>query len=234
MGLSIVIPVYNEEATIETLVERVLAAPIELDKELIVVDDGSTDGTPDRLERFDRENCIRVVRHARNRGKGAALRSGFRLAQQHLIIVQDADLEYDPRDYRQLLQPLLDGKAEVVFGSRFTGGVARRALYFWSATTNRFLTRLSNLLTGLDLTDVETGYKVLKRDVIRRIRIEEDGFGVDPELTAKIARLPGVRIVEVGVSYAPRTYEDGKKIGWRDGLHAIWCILKYNLRRPDR
>lgn len=230
MGLSIVIPVYNEEATIEPLVERVLAAPIELDKELIIVDDGSTDGTLDKLERFDPENGIRVVRHARNRGKGAALRSGFRLAQQDLIIVQDADLEYDPRDYRRLLQPLLDGKADVVFGSRFGGG-AQRALDFWSAAGNRFLTRLSNLLTDLDLTDVETGYKVLRRDVMRRIRIEEDRFGVDPELTAKIARLPGVRIVEVGVSYAPRTYEDGKKIRWRDGLIVAWCILKYNLRR---
>lgn len=231
MGLSIVIPVYNEEATIETLVERVLAAPIELDKELIIVDDGSTDGTLDKLERFDPENGIRVVHHARNRGKGAALRSGFRLAQQDLIIVQDADLEYDPRDYRRLLQPLLDGKADVVFGSRFAGG-AQHTLNFWNAAGNRFLTRLSNLLTDLDLTDIETGYKVLKRDVMRRIRIEEDQFGVDPELTAKIARLPGVRIVEVGVSYAPRTYEDGKKIGWRDGLRAVWCILKYNLRRP--
>lgn len=234
MGLSIVIPVYNEEATIEALVERVLAAPIELDKELIVVDDGSTDGTLDRLERFDRENGIRVVRHARNRGKGAALRSGFRVAQQDLIIVQDADLEYDPRDYRQLLQPLLDGKAEVVFGSRFAAGGAQRALDFWSAAINRFVTRLSNRLTGLDLTDVETGYKVLKRDVMKRLRIEEDRFGIDPELTAKIARLPGVRIVEVGVSYAPRTYEDGKKIRWRDGLRAVWCVLKYNLRRPGR
>lgn len=234
MGLSIVIPVYNEEATIETLVERVLAAPIELDKELIVVDDGSTDGTLDRLERFDRENGIRVVRHARNRGKGAALRSGFRVAQQDLIIVQDADLEYDPRDYRQLLQPLLDGKAEVVFGSRFAVGGAQRALDFWSASINRFVTRLSNRLTGLDLTDVETGYKVLKRDVLKRLRIEEDRFGIDPELTAKIARLPGVRIVEVGVSYAPRTYEDGKKIRWRDGLRAVWCVLKYNLRSPGR
>ena len=234
MGLSIVIPVYNEEATIETLVERVLAAPIELDKELIVVDDGSTDGTLDRLERFDRENGVRVVRHARNRGKGAAVRSGFRLAQQDLIIVQDADLEYDPRDYRQLLQPLLDGKADVVFGSRFAGGGAQRALDFWSATINRFVTRLSNRLTGLDLTDVETGYKVLKRDVMKRLRVEEDRFGIDPELTAKIARLPGVRIVEVGVSYAPRTYEDGKKIRWRDGLRAVWCVLKYNLRRTGR
>ena len=231
MGLSIVIPVYNEEATIETLVERVLAAPIELDKELIIVDDGSTDGTLDKLERFDLENGIRVVHHARNRGKGAALRSGFRLAQQDLVIVQDADLEYDPRDYRRLLQPLLDGKADVVFGSRFAGG-AQRTLYFWNAAGNRLLTRLSNLLTDLDLTDIETGYKVLKRDVMRRIRIEEDQFGVDPEITAKIARLPGVRIVEVDVSYAPRTYEDGKKIGWRDGLRAVWCILKYNLRRP--
>lgn len=231
MGLSIVIPVYNEEATIEALVERVLAAPIELDKELIIVDDGSTDGTLDKLERFDRENGVRVVHHARNRGKGAALRSGFRLARQDLIIVQDADLEYDPRDYRQLLQPLLDDEADVVFGSRFAGGGAQRALNFWSATGNRFLTRLSNLLANLDLTDVETGYKVLKRDVMQRIRIEEDRFGVDPELTAKIARLPGVRIVEVGVSYAPRTYEDGKKIGWRDGLRAVWCVLKYNLRR---
>lgn len=234
MGLSIVIPVYNEEATVGTLVERVLAVPIELDKELIVVDDGSTDGSLDTLERFDRENGIRVVRHARNRGKGAALRSGFRLAQQDLIIVQDADLEYDPRDYRQLLQPLLDGKADVVFGSRFAGGGAQHALDFWSATVNRVVTRLSNLLAGLDLTDVETGYKVFTRDVMKRLRVEEDRFGIDPELTAKIARLPGVRIVEVGVSYAPRTYEDGKKIRWRDGLRAVWCVLKYNLRRPGR
>lgn len=232
MGLSIVIPVYNEAPTIETIVERVLAAPIGMDREVIVVDDGSTDGTLDKLARLERGGRVRVVRHGRNRGKGAALRSGFELAGQDLIVVQDADLEYDPRDYRQLLQPLLDGRADVVFGSRFAGGSTHRVLYFWGAVGNRLLTLLSNLLTNLNLTDMETCYKAFRREVIGQIRIEEDRFGVEPELTAKFARLPGIRIYEVGVSYAARTYAEGKKIGWRDGLHAVWCILKYNLR-PD-
>ncbi len=232
MGLSIIIPVYNEATTLEAIVERVLAAPLEMDREVIVVDDGSTDGTSGTLARLERGGRVRVVRHAHNRGKGAALRSGFRLASQDLIVVQDADLEYDPRDYRQLLQPLLDGRADVVFGSRFAGGGAHRALYFWGWVGNRLLTLLSNLLTNLNLTDMETCYKAFRRDVIARIRIEEDRFGVEPELTAKFARLPGIRIYEVSISYAARTYAEGKKIGWRDGLHAVWCILKYNLR-PD-
>ncbi len=230
MGLSIVIPVYNEAPTIETIVERVLAAPIGMDREVIIVDDGSTDGTLDKLARLESGGRVRVVRHGRNRGKGAALRSGFRLASQDLIVVQDADLEYDPRDYRRLLQPLLDGNADVVFGSRFAGGSSHRVLCFWGSVGNRLLTLLSNLLTDLNLTDMETCYKAFRREVIGQIRIEEDRFGVEPELTAKFARLPGIRIYEVGISYAARTYADGKKIGWRDGLHAVWCILKYNLR----
>ena len=229
MGLSIVIPTYNEAATIEDIVERVRAAPY--DKEIIIVDDGSTDGTGEKLARLARHDDVRVVRHERNQGKGAALRSGFPLARHDIVLVQDADLEYDPRDYAQLVAPILEGRADVVYGSRFVGSHSHRMLYFWHAVGNRCVTFLSNLFTNLNLTDMETGYKVFRREVIQQIRIEEDRFGCEPEITAKLVKLPGIRVYEVGVSYAGRTFEDGKKIDWRDGLHAVWCIVKYNLLR---
>ncbi|MCY4600848.1 MAG: glycosyltransferase family 2 protein [Acidobacteria bacterium] len=229
MGLSVIIPTYNEAATIETIVERVRSTPF--DKEIIIVDDGSTDGTLDKLDRLERDDDIRVVRHERNRGKGAALRSGFPLARQDIVLVQDADLEYAPRDSRQLVEPILEGRADVVYGSRFVGGHSHRMLYFWHAVGNRCVTFLSNLFTNLNLTDMETGYKVFRREVIQQIRIEEDRFGFEPEITAKLVKLRGIRVYEVGVSYAGRTFEDGKKIDWRDGLHAVWCIVKYNLFR---
>ena len=229
MRLSIVIPTFNEAATIETIVERVRAAPYE--KEIIIVDDGSTDGTQEKLERLAQDGDIRVVRHERNQGKGAALRSGFPLAREDIVLVQDADLEYDPRDYAQLIEPILEGRADVVYGSRFVGSHSHRMLYFWHALGNRCVTFLSNLFTNLNLTDMETGYKVFRRDVIQQIRIEEDRFGCEPEITAKLVKLRGIRVYEVGVSYAGRTFEDGKKIDWRDGLHAVWCIVKYNLFR---
>ena len=229
MGLSVVIPVYNEVSTIETVVKRVRAVPIE--KELIIVDDGSTDGTLEKLDAVERLDDVRVVRHERNQGKGAALRDGFGLATQDIVVVQDADLEYDPEDYHRLIQPILDGKADVVYGSRFIGGRSHRVLYFWHSIGNRFLTLLSNMLTNLNLTDMETCYKMFRREVLQLIEVEEDRFGFEPEITAKVVKIPGVRVYEVGISYAGRTFQEGKKIRWRDGLHAVWCIIKYNLLR---
>jgi glycosyltransferase involved in cell wall biosynthesis len=227
--VTIVIPCYNERGTILQIIGRVQASRVE-PREIVVVDDGSTDGTRELLQERAEALGIRVVNQSRNAGKGAALRAGFAAARGAIVIVQDADLEYDPDDYPRLLKPILDGKADVVFGSRFLTGESHRVLYYWHSLGNRFLTFLSNACTNLNLTDMEAGYKVFRTEVLRRIELREDRFGFEPEITAKVARL-GCRVYEVGISYAGRTYEEGKKIGWRDGLWAIWCILKYNLFR---
>ncbi|MFN7021331.1 MAG: glycosyltransferase family 2 protein [Phycisphaerales bacterium] len=226
MKLSVVIPVYNEEQTILSVVERVRAVGVE--KELVIVDDCSRDGTRARLETLRGQEGIRLLFHDQNRGKGAALRTGFAACTGEMVIIQDADLEYDPNEYPKLIKPILDGRADVVFGSRFIGGETHRVLYFWHSVGNRFLTLLSNALTNLNLTDMEVCYKVFRREIIQQIKIEEDRFGFEPEITAKVARLR-CRVYEVGISYSGRTYEEGKKIGWKDGVRAIWCILKYNL-----
>lgn len=231
--LSVVIPVFNELQTLEEIVGRVqaveLPAPF-VGKEIVLVDDGSTDGTRALLaeleQRFDN---VRAILHEVNQGKGAALRTGFESATGDVVLIQDADLEYDPNEYPRLLEPIADGRADVVYGSRFIGGESHRVLYFWHTVGNRVLTLLSNMMTDLNLTDMETCYKVFRREVIRGITIEENRFGFEPEITAKIAKR-GVRIYEVGISYSGRTYEEGKKIGWRDGVRALWCIAKYNLR----
>lgn len=226
--LSIILPVYNEADTVLAVLDGVMATHYQ--KEVIVVDDGSTDETADRLKTISHEN-VSVVRHETNRGKGAAVRTGLTHAGGDIIIVQDADLEYNPDDYALLLSPILNGRADVVFGSRFAGYGAHRVLYFWHYAGNRFLTLLSNIFTDLNLTDMETGYKVFTRQAIAGITIKEDRFGFEPEITAKLARKKGIRIYEVPISYYGRTYADGKKITWKDGVWALWCILKYNLFR---
>ena len=228
MKLSVVIPVYNEANTIAEIVGRVQASPI--DKEIIIVDDFSTDGTRDELARLETANeNLSVFYHQANRGKGRALRTGFASARGDYVIVQDADLEYDPEDYAKLLNPLEQGKADAVFGSRFSTTQEHRVLYFWHSLGNKFLTLLSNMTTDLNLTDMETCYKVFRRELIQSIVLEEDRFGFEPEVTSKLAR-SGARIYEVGISYHGRTYEEGKKIGVRDGVRALWCILKYRIK----
>jgi glycosyltransferase involved in cell wall biosynthesis len=227
MTLSVVIPCYNERGTIEALVEAVRKAPVEK-VEIIIVDDGSTDGTREILQAKPGEWVDKIILQERNFGKGAALHAGFQAATGDLVIVQDADLEYDPKEYPILIAPILEDRADVVFGSRFAGGRAHRVVYFWHMVGNRFLTLFSNMLTNLNLTDIESCYKVFRRELLDGLTIEEKRFGVEPELVAKIART-GARIYEVGISYYGRTYAQGKKIGWKDGVAAIYAIVKYNL-----
>jgi len=229
MKLSVVIPCYNERETIESIVSAVRAVSLP-EIEIIVVDDFSTDGTTEILKEKLGAEVDRIIFHPENRGKGAALRSGFEAVTGDIVLVQDADLEYDPQEYPLLLEPILSGKADVVYGSRFVGGRAHRVVYFWHMVGNRFLTLLSNMFTNLNLTDIETCYKAFRREVLSGIVIEEDRFGFEPEITAKIAHR-GLIIYEVGISYYGRTYAEGKKIGWRDGIRALYAILKYNLRR---
>jgi glycosyltransferase involved in cell wall biosynthesis len=226
MKVSIIIPVYNERATIIEILKRVQAVKLGIDREIVVVDDCSGDGTRDILAGLKRKN-VKVVFHEINRGKGAALRTGFERATGDIVLIQDADLEYDPREYPALLAPILDGRADVVYGSRFLGG-PHRVLFFWHSVGNRMLTTFSNMTTNLNLTDMETCYKVFRREVLSRIKLRSERFGFEPEITVKLAKL-GCRIYEVPISYAGRDYSEGKKIGWKDGLAAIFHILRYKL-----
>lgn len=227
MKLSVVIPCYNEVTTIRAIVENIKKVPVN-EIEIIIVDDCSTDGTRELLKKEIEPLVDKVVYHERNMGKGAALRTGFKEATGDVVVVQDADLEYDPQEFALLLEPIKTGKADVVFGSRFMGGGPHRVLYFWHMVGNRFLTLLSNMFTNINLTDMETCYKMFRREVIQSIKIEENRFGFEPEITAKVAR-GGYRIYEVGISYYGRTYVEGKKISWKDGFKSIYAILKYNI-----
>ena len=230
MKLSVVMPVYNECATLREVVNKVLAVSLEI--ELICVDDGSRDGSREILAELQSEHSqIRVILQPHNMGKGAALRRGIQEASGDFVIIQDADLEYDPAEYPLMIQPLIQGKADVVYGSRFLGGAPHRVLYFWHSVGNKLLTLLSNCLTNVNLSDMETCYKVFRREVIQAIPIEENRFGFEPEVTVKVARRH-LRIYEVGISYWGRTYEEGKKIGWKDGVRALYCLLKYSFKEP--
>ncbi|MEI1277875.1 MULTISPECIES: glycosyltransferase family 2 protein [Leptospira] len=229
MKLSIVIPCYNEKQTIKNILETVKKVPVK-DKEIILVDDFSTDGTRELLKTAPFKKLVdQLVFHEKNQGKGAALRTGFKAAKGDIVIVQDADLEYDPFEIPDVIDPIFKGKADVVFGSRFMGGRAHRVVYYWHRLGNLFLTTLSNMFTNINLTDMETCYKAFRREVIQGIDIKENRFGFEPEITAKIAKIPDIRIYEVGISYYGRTYAEGKKIGWKDGFRAIYCVLRYNL-----
>lgn len=227
-SVSIIIPCFNEVDTLEQLLDSVRASPV-TPKQIVIVDDASTDGTTELIRNHLASKVDVAIHHGHNMGKGAALRSGIAAATGDIIIIQDADLEYDPREYPRLLQPIVDGKADVVYGSRFMGHDPRRVLFFWHYVGNRFLTLLSNMFTNINLSDMETGFKVFRREVILGVHIEENRFGFEPEITAKVARTPGIRIYEVGISYYGRTYSEGKKIGWRDGFRAVYCIVKYGL-----
>lgn len=232
--LSIIIPAYNEAKTIHLILNKIKAVKLvgQIEKELIIVNDFSSDGTTQAIEEYKNANPdlnIQFFNHKKNKGKGAALHTGIEKAQGDFIIIQDADLEYDPEEYNLLLQPMIDGYADVVYGSRFVGGKPHRILFYWHSIGNRWLTNLSNMFTDLNLTDMETCYKLFKSEIIKNLDLKEKRFGFEPEVTAKVSRIKKVRIYEVGISYYGRTYEEGKKIGWRDGFRAIWCIFKYNL-----
>jgi glycosyltransferase involved in cell wall biosynthesis len=227
MKLSVVIPCFNEIGTIGQVVEAVKASPVK-DCEIIIVDDCSTDGTRELLRTKLESQVDQIIYHSKNRGKGAALRTGFTAATGDIVIVQDADLEYDPQEYPIMIQPILQNKADVVFGSRFQSGRPHRVVYYWHRLGNGFLTMLSNMFTNINITDMETCYKAFRREIIQSIKIEENRFGFEPEITAKVVKME-CRIYEVGISYYGRTYKEGKKIGWKDGFQAIYCILKYNL-----
>ena len=232
--LSIIIPVYNESQTIHLILNKIKPVKLlnSIEKELIIVDDFSTDKTKDTIKEYIRNNPdidIKYAEHKINKGKGAALHTGITKATGELVIIQDADLEYDPNEYNRLLKPVLDGFADVVYGSRFMGSNPHRILFFWHTLGNSFLTFLSNMLTNLNLTDMETCYKLFRRDMIQSIKLKENRFGFEPEVTAKISRIKNIRIYEVGISYYGRTYDEGKKIGWKDGIRAVYCILKYGV-----
>lgn len=232
--LSIIVPAYNEAKLIVDVLSNVIKNLNDNDihAEIIVIDDASTDATADTVTRYIKENPaqkIQLITYKTNRGKGYAIRQGIAEAKGEFLLIQDADHEYDPRDYPRLLAPLLEDKADVVYGSRFIGGNPHRILFFWHSIGNKFLTMISNAFTNLNLTDMETGYKVFRTAIIQQIKLKENRFGVEPEMTAKISRIPGIRIYEVGISYYGRTYDEGKKINWKDGFRAIWCVLKYNL-----
>jgi glycosyltransferase involved in cell wall biosynthesis len=233
--LSIVIPAYNEARTIHLILDKINAVQLlnNISKEVIIVNDCSSDDTKGAIERYMQQSTLPIVlyNHEVNKGKGAALHTGIKQATGELLVIQDADLEYDPQEYNVLLKPVIDGFADVVYGSRFMGGNAHRILFFWHSIGNKVLTTLSNMFTNLNLTDMETCYKLFRREIIQKIDLKETRFGFEPEVTAKISRQPDIRIYEVGISYYGRTYAEGKKINWKDGFRAIWCILKYNLFR---
>ena len=228
--LSIIIPCFNESATVAALLQAVKDSPVDC-QEVIVVDDGSTDGTLELLEGELQNKTDILIKHEKNQGKGAAIRTGIEHATGDFVIIQDADLEYDPQEYSKLLEPLLEGKADVVYGSRFIGGESHRVLYFWHSIGNRFLTLLCNMFSDLNLSDMETCYKIFKTNIIKNITIQEDRFGFEPEITLKISRIPNIKIYEVSISYSGRTYREGKKINWRDGIRAVYCVFKYGLLR---
>lgn len=230
--LSIIIPCYNEEKLILTVLEKILQTRLnhDLEKQIIIVNDGSTDNSANEINKFCEKNpCATSIHQQINSGKGAAVRAALQKVNGDIIIIQDSDFEYDPNDYNKLLQPIIDGHADIVYGSRFRGSEPHRVLFFFHTIGNKFLTFLSNLFTGLNLTDMETGYKMFRTEILKQIYLKENRFGFEPEITAKASRIKNIRIYEVGIAYYGRTYDDGKKIKWTDGLHAIWCILKYNI-----